>query len=127
MRKPSVAGDKAVRNDSDEPFARRINYAAAGDGSGIAAETHCRCERLLAARVAAPEGAVKIERNSRQIAEILEESEQREENCHRRQHNGNYPRENAVEAENERIMDNAGKSRGEQPAGQDVLKCKQRY
>lgn len=39
-RESAVAGDIVVRKNSNQPFARGVDNAAAGDAGGVAAEAH---------------------------------------------------------------------------------------
>ena len=71
-RKSSVAGDKIIGNDGNEPFSRRIYNPASGNSGGIASETHAHSKGLFPAGRAFLKTPVKIKRYSRQITEILQ-------------------------------------------------------
>ena len=80
--KPPVAGGKIVGQNCNQPFAGRIDDAAANDTGGIASEAHTSRQRLLSAGVCFFEVVVQIKGNTRQIAEVLQQSKEREENRH---------------------------------------------
>ena len=76
----------------------------ADNAGGIAAKAHRHCKRLFAARAAALERLIEIERHARQIADVFKECEQRKEDSHRRQHDGYDPCGHPVYAKDQRIM-----------------------
>ena len=69
--------------------------AAARDAGSVAAESHGGRQALLPTGAAAVECLIHVEGNPRQIAEILEQRKQWEEDCHGREHDrddpGNHP------------------------------------
>ena len=91
--KRPLQGTKLLVRIAIEPFARRVDDARGDDAGGVAAESHRHRQRLLAVRAGALEQEVEIERDARQIAEIFENREQREEDRHRRQHHADHPGE----------------------------------
>ena len=103
-REPAVAGHEVVGEDRDQALARRVDDARRDDAGRVAAEPHRHRQRLLAVRAGALEQEVEVERDPRQVAEILEDREQREEDRHRRQHHADDPRQAAIDA----VPDEAG-------------------
>ena len=83
--------------NSDQPLAGRIDDAAADDAGSIAAKGHTHRERLFAAGAGFFEMVIQIEGHAGQIAEVLQEREEREKYGHGRQHDGDDPGQYAVD------------------------------
>ena len=102
--KAAVTWHQAVGYYGYQPFPGRVYYAAARDANRVAAEAHAGGEGLLSAGVAALEAAVKVEGDAGQIPQVLQKSEKRKEYGHGRQHYGDYPRQNPVYSEKQRLV-----------------------
>ena len=70
---PPIAGDKAVGQDGQQPFPRRINDAAAHHPGGIAAKPHADGKGLLAAGTAAFQRPVQVVGHPGQVTHILQQ------------------------------------------------------
>ena len=102
--KAPVAGNKAVGEDRQQAFPRGMNNAAAHHAGGVAAKAHADGERLLAACPAALEGVIKVVGDTRQVADVLQQSEQGEENRHGRQHDRDDPCRHPIDPQHQRIV-----------------------
>ena len=87
--------EECVGEHGDQPLARGVDDAAAGDAAGVASKSHAHGQALLAAGVRALEGVVELESDPGQVARVLEQGEQREKDGHRRQHDGYDGRQHA--------------------------------
>ena len=105
----SVARHEVVGKYREQPFSGRVDDAAADDARRVAAEAHAHGKRLFSAGAAALEGFIQIICHSRQVARVLQQGKQREENGHRRQHYGHHPRQNAIRAEDEDAVQPIGR------------------
>ena len=92
LRRPAaVAEREVVGDDRDQPLARAVDDARGDHAGRVAAEAHHHGQRLFAVRAALFEQAVQVEGHARQVAEVLQQREQREEDRHRRQHHADHP------------------------------------
>ncbi len=99
LRGPAaIAEGEVVRDDGDQPFARAVDDAGGHDAGGVAAEAHHRGHGLFAVGAGDLEEPIRVERHPRQVAEVLEQREQREEDRHRRQHHADDPGRGQVHA-----------------------------
>ena len=90
-RPAAVAEREIVGDDGDEPFPRTVDDARRHDAGRVAPEPHAHGQRLLAVRPRLAEQRVEVEGDARQVAEVLQQREDREEDRHRRQHDRHYP------------------------------------
>ena len=92
LRRPaSVAEREVVGDDGDQSLARRVDDACRHHPRRVAAEPHAHRERLFAVRAGAAEERVEVERDARQVAEVLEQRKDRKEDRHGRQHHRHHP------------------------------------
>ena len=91
-----VAGHKAVGENGDEPLPGGVDDAAAHHPGGVAAEAHGHGQRLLAAGPGLLEGVIQDEGHPGEVAQILQEGEQGEEDGHGWQHDGHHPGQHPV-------------------------------
>ena len=82
----AVAGDEIVGQGGDEPLPGAVDDAAARHPGGVAAEAHGHGEGLLAAGAGLLEGVVQHEGHPGQVAEVLQQGEEGEEDGHGGQH-----------------------------------------
>ena len=75
-----------IGQNGNQPFARIFNDPAFCHADCITAKSHCHGQRLFSAGFAACAAAVQIERKPRQESGVLQQCEQREKDCHWRQH-----------------------------------------
>ena len=118
----SVAGHEIVGDHRNQPFARGINNPAADNAGGVAAEAHAHSQRLLAAGTAFFERLVEVVGDAGEVARILQQREEGEENCHWRQHNRYHPGQNAVGSQHQHSMQPVGRADPEEKSGQVILK-----
>ena len=91
-----VAGHKAVGEDGDEPLPGGVDDAAAHHPGGVAAQAHAHGQGLLAAGAGLLEGVVQHEGHPGEVAQILQQGEQGEEDGHGGQHDGHHPGQHPV-------------------------------
>ena len=91
-----VAGHKAVGENGDEPLPGGVDDAAAHHPGGVAAEAHGHGQRLFAAGPGLLEGVIQDEGHPGEVAQILQQGEQGEEDGHGGQHDGHHPGQHPV-------------------------------
>ena len=89
----AVAGDQGIGQLGREPLPGGVDNAAAGDTAGVAAEAHAHGQALPAVTAAAAHKG-----HPGQVAGVLQQREQGEENGHGRQHHRYHPSGGAVQA-----------------------------
>ena len=93
-----VAGHEGIGQDCNHTLPLGVDDAASRHADSGATQPHTHGQRLLAAAVTALKAPVKAESNPGKKAEILQQCEQREEDCHRRKHHGYHPRNSRIHA-----------------------------
>ena len=90
------AGHKAVGENGDEPLPGGVDDAAAHHPGGVAAEAHAHGQRLFAAGPGLLEGVIQDKGHPGEVAQILQQGEQGEEDGHGGQHDGHHPGQHPV-------------------------------
>ena len=113
LRRPApVAQGEIIGDDGDQAFARAVDDARGDHSRGVAAKAHGHAEGLLAVRPNFLEHIIQVEGYARQVAVIFKQGEQREENCHWRQHHANDPGRRQIHAIEEQAVDPPGQADG---------------
>ena len=119
LRRPTpVAEREVVRDNGDQSLARTVDDTRGDDARSVAAEAHAHRQRLLAMRPGSAEEFVEIESHAGQIAEVLQQREEREEDGHRRQHDGDDPRGGEVDAVDQQPRDPRRRTEAHEEAAQ---------
>ena len=103
-----------------------MDNAAAHHTGSVAAKAHAHGQRLFAAGVGFLETVVQIEGNARKVAKILQQSKQREEDCHRGQHDRNDPRQHPPNAQHQTVVQPFWRVQQAEQVAQSLLYPKQR-
>ena len=93
LRGPAtIAEGEVIGDDGDQAFAWTVNYASGDHPGRIAPEAHHHAERLFSMPTGSLEKLIQVEGHAREVTKVLQSCEEREENCHGRQHHADYPR-----------------------------------
>ena len=111
-RQTAVAGDKIVGEDGQQPLPGGVDDPAAHHPRGVAAKAHGHGEGLLAAGAAPLEGPIQVVGDPGQVARILQQGEQGEEDGHGRKHHADHPGQHPVDPQHQRPVE---PFRGSQP------------